>query len=351
MNVLMVGVDASTRGGMWSVVENYLKDESFAARTGLIYVPLSVTRCNPLKKILFTCRGLRKIKRILQKEPITLVHVHMSERGSILRKGIVMKMAQKKGIKIVLHMHGAEFEVLYRQMTLKKQKKVRDILNLADRIIVLGEYWRPFISSLVKDPSSVRVVHNAVKIPDVCLYDNSCHTVLFLGEVSQRKGIHVLLEALKAAEDRLASFAQVRIFGTDVTHRIEEKIDRCGLSSWVFYGGYLEGDRKHSELMHTAVNVLPSYNEGLPMTILETMAFGIPSVAAAVAAVPEAVHSSNGILVPPGDSEALKEALIRILCDDDLREALSRQAYQDAKASFSIEKHLSAIETIYQELI
>ena len=53
---------------------------------------------------------------------------------------------------------------------------------------------------------------------------------------------------------------------------------------------------------HAMVNILPSYNEGLPMTILETMAYGIPNISTSIASIPEVLHNNdNGFLVKPGD--------------------------------------------------
>ncbi len=350
MNVLMVGVDASTKGGMWSVVENYLNDKEFLLRNNLTYIPVSVTRCSALKKIFFTGRGFLRIRNVLRKNSIDITHVHMSERGSVYRKGIVMRMAKEHGSKVVLHMHGAEFEDLYQQMSDKNKKKVREILNLADRIIILGEYWKPFIASLMEDPSKVQVVYNAVDVPDRYCYDKNSRTVLFLGELSQRKGIDTLLQSLQIAAEKLSSECQVKLFGSDIEGTIENKIAAFGLNSWVSYEGYISGKDKVNQLSHSAVNVLPSYNEGLPMTILESMAYGVPSVSTAIAAIPEAVNTENGILIDPGDSVALSKALIKILLNDEYRNKLSIHAYQDAKEHFSIQKHTTKIEEIYQEL-
>ena len=153
MSVLMVGVDESTKGGMWTVVENFLNSENFVKDNDLVYIPTSITGCSPVKKVLFTLKSFYKIRRVYKMKEFNILHAHMSERSSIVRKRWIMKYAKKHGCKIVLHMHGAEFEVLYKAMTEEQKKKVRDTLELADRILILGEYWSDFIGGLVKQSS------------------------------------------------------------------------------------------------------------------------------------------------------------------------------------------------------
>lgn len=351
MNVLMVGVDESTKGGMWTVVENYLNSEKFVKENNLVYIPTSITGCNPMKKILFTLKSFKKIQKAYRANNFQILHAHMSERGSIVRKRWIMKYAKKHGSKVVLHMHGAEFEVLYKEMTEPKKKKVRETLELADIILILGEYWSDFIGGLVNDSSKVRVLYNAVNVPDKYLYSKSSNTILFLGAVSKRKGIDELLQALSENSNRLKERNVVNIYGPDVEGNVSEKIVEYGLAEWVQYCGWLDKESKSRILTNTSINILPSYNEGLPMTILEAMSYGIPSITTKVAAIPEAINSDNGILVSPGNVKELGDALVKMALDDNYRYKLSENSYKDAKKIFSIETHISQVQKIYEELV
>lgn len=351
MNVLMIGVDESTKGGMWTVVENYLKDVSFVKRNNLVYIPTSITGCSIPKRILFTVKSYIRIIKAFKQTRFSILHVHMSERASIRRKGIAMKYARRHGAKVVLHMHGAEFEILYKAMSESRQKFVRKILNMADKVIILGEYWKQFISGLVDNPDKVCVVYNAVKIPSLYNYCENSNRILFLGEVSKRKGIDILLAALKEKMSILSDTYCVDLYGRDAEGDIVEKIEKNGLSKWVKYCGWLDKEKKAYILATTSINVLPSYNEGLPMTILEAMSYGVPSISTSIAAIPEVINETNGILIEPGNSEALANALECLALNKEKRIQLSKQAYEDSKNMFSIEKHIRQIEKIYEELV
>lgn len=350
MNVLMVGVDVSTKGGMWTVVENYLNDTDFIRKNNLVYIPTSITGCSIPKRLLFTFKSYIKIIKAFKKTKFSILHVHMSERASIKRKGIVMKYAKKKGAKIVLHMHGAEFEVLYKAMDEAKKASVRKTLDLADKIIILGEYWREFVGSLVDDPSKVCIVYNAVKVPNKYKYNKSSKSILFLGAVSKRKGIDIFLDSLSEKAPVLNKFCCVNICGPDVEGNIVEQIKKNGLEHWVKYCGWLDKENKSKVLENSAINVLPSNNEGLPMTILEAMSYGVPSITTSVAAIPEAVNNTNGIVIKPGDKTALANALELLMMNEDERYRLSKKAYDDAVDRFSVEKHIAQIQDIYGEL-
>ena len=350
MKVLMVGVDQQTKGGMWTVAENYLRDESFCTQTNLKYIPTSITGSVPAR-LAFTAKALAKVFASLLAGKYDIVHVHMAERGSVYRKNLVMCMAKFFGSKVVIHMHGAEFETWYRAQNHKTQARIRRILNRGDRILILGDYWKEFICSLVDVPEKVQVLYNAVPVPGQNLYDSGSTNILFLGAVCQRKGIQDLLQAVRMTGDQLGPAVKVLIYGPDRGEQpIDQLIREMGVTDRVEYCGWLTAESRQQVFSQTALNVLPSYNEGLPMTILETMAQGIPNISTPVAAIPEAVDAYNGAIVAPGDAEGLGRLMVQLMNDPAMRQEKSGQAYRKAQEMFSIERHLEKILDIYREL-
>lgn len=350
MRVLMVGVDAQTKGGMWTVAENYLRSEGFVKETELAYVATSITGSIP-KRLLFTAKALVKLVCKLLKGRYDIVHVHMAERGSVYRKNIVICLAKLFRCKVVIHMHGAEFETWYRSLDPGKQQGVRKILDKADRILILGAYWMDFISGLVKNKERVCVLHNAVNVPEENEYSKDASDMLFLGVVGKRKGIFDLLQAVKLADPRLPSDAMLTIYGPDEENRIESVIEEMNLTHRAVYKGWLTGDRKAEVFHKTALNILPSYNEGLPMTILETMAYGIPNISTDVAAIPEAVTEACGAILCPGDVDRLAQVIVQLMNDAQMRQQKSKNAYEKAKCEFSIDAHVLKVLDIYRELL
>lgn len=344
----MIGVDKSTGGGMWSVARNYLGNAEFCRAVQLKYIPTSITGAVP-SRLFFTAKAFLNIISALIAGKYDIVHVHMAEKGSVFRKGIVILLARLFRCKVLLHMHGATFEDWYSSSPRAVQTVVRRIVNKADRVVILGEYWKPFISSLIYSPDKLSVVYNAVRTPDANPYNPDARCILFLGVAGKRKGIYDLLDAVSMADKYLAEDVRLWICGPDECH-IEREIEKRSLLHRVEYKGWLSPEHMPECFRNIAVNVLPSYNEGLPMTILETMAWGIPNISTAVAAIPEAVNNENGILTVPGDISGLCRAMIALSSDRNLRLKKSSLAYKTIKDRFSLNTHFAHILELYKEL-
>ncbi|HMJ87606.1 MAG TPA: glycosyltransferase family 4 protein, partial [Vicinamibacterales bacterium] len=105
-------------------------------------------------------------------------------------------------------------------------------------------------------------------------------------------------------------------------------------------------------LAGVTVSVMPSLNEGLSNVLLESMAAGLPVVATRVGGTPEAIEDGvNGLLVPPGDSSALANAIGYVLAHPPLAARLGRAARQSATARFSTEQMVRATGQLYESLL
>jgi glycosyltransferase involved in cell wall biosynthesis len=138
--------------------------------------------------------------------------------------------------------------------------------------------------------------------------------LLFVGRLRIRKGVEVLLEALRELRGRIPG-TRLRIAG-DGEHRaaLERRVDELGLRDAVSFLGSCDGARVRTLLREAAALVVPSIYEGMPLVVLEAMDAGVPVVASAVSGIPEVVvDGETGWLVPPEDPEALAGALTEVL--------------------------------------
>ena len=137
--------------------------------------------------------------------------------------------------------------------------------------------------------------------------------LLFVGRLRIRKGVEVLLEALR--DLRPARLARLRIAG-DGEHRgrLERRVSELDLGEAVTFLGNCDAGRVRRLLAGAAALVVPSIYEGMPLVVLEAMAAGVPVVASAVSGIPEVVEDGEtGWLVPPEDPRALEQALEDVL--------------------------------------
>jgi glycosyltransferase involved in cell wall biosynthesis len=122
---------------------------------------------------------------------------------------------------------------------------------------------------------------------------------------------------------------------------------QLGLEQRVHFLGYRPDARALIELLD--VLVVPSFTEGSPLIVLETMAAGVPVVASAVGGVPDQVqHGKEGLLVPPGAPGVLGDALLRLLRDPAYARSLGEAGRERAASEFSYATMLQRIEAVYR---
>jgi glycosyltransferase involved in cell wall biosynthesis len=140
--------------------------------------------------------------------------------------------------------------------------------------------------------------------------------ILEVARLAEVKGQHVLLAALTGLDAHLVLVGRDLEAGGGYAQRLREQAVELGVEQRVVFAG--PRDDVPGLLAGCDVFCLPSFEEGLPLTVLEAMAQGRPVVAAAVGGTPEAVaDGETGLLVPPGDVDALAEALRSLLADPD----------------------------------
>lgn len=353
MRVLMVGVDKKSSGGMLTVINNFLNNEKYCNETHVKYIS-TVSKSNKLIKILKFCLVLPIILFAILFKKIDLVHVHMAERHSVSREGTVVWLAKKMHKKTVIHLHAAEIETWYNNLSEKKKKKVTWYFNNADKILILGENWRPFMERILgeENKSKIEVVYNAVNVPKTNLYNPNATNILFYGMLIKRKGIHDLFEAFNVAKDKIPENIKLYVYGDDTEKLINCLMDKYNTDNRIVYGGWLKKDDQREVYLNTILHILPSYNEGLPMSILETMAYGIPNISTNIAAIPEAIDDGfNGFLVEPGNINLLANRIIQICNDSLLREKFSKEVYDKCHSIFSIDKQIDRVLEIYKDLL
>ena len=132
-----------------------------------------------------------------------------------------------------------------------------------------------------------------------------------------------------------------------VRTKLEEQARRPGLAGRVVFLGRRTDVAELLPLFD--VFAMSSLSEGLPLTLLEAMAAGLPCVSTAVGAIPEAiVEGRTGLLVPPGDPGRLAEALLRVLQDRALRTAMGLEGQARARALFDLKVMTRRYEDLYE---
>ena len=282
---------------------------------------------------------------------IKILHIHGAAKASFYRKAVFIKMGKRFGKKVILHQHAADFKEFFRQNNNKQQ--IINTINLCDKLIVLSQSWKVYFASIGIAEEKISVLNNIVFPPEKPVMrtgDEKLH-LLYLGEISKRKGIYDLLNVLKVNKDYFDEKIMLRIGGNLVDGDINLFITENHLSSLVKYEGWASGAKKTECWEWADVYILPSYNEGLPIAVLEAMSYSHPVISTNVGGIPEVLHSyETGILIEAGDQDRIKNALIFFIENPEKISEYGKNAYQTVQPFFP-ERVFEKLENIYVALL
>lgn len=350
IQVLMCCSDLSrVKGGMVTVAKNLLSFPGWE-KSRITYIPTHIEHNKLVKAAYFAVAYARILARLFFGE-VDLVYLHVSERGSVYRKALLLKLAKTFGKAVILHHHGADFDPFFRELSEKDKEFVVKFLEAADTNVVLSELIRQ--DFLMRAPNAdYTVLHNAVCVPEKNCYHPDNHLIVTFGRLGERKGTYDLLKALRDLDPELPKEIQVCLCGDGEVDKVRAVIEEYGLQRRIAHVGWAAGETKTAIAEKALCHVLPSYREGLPMAILETMSLGIPNIATGIASIPEVIEDGvHGILIDPGDVEALKEALRKICFDREARQRISREAYRQIRENFSVDAAGRKLEGIYERVL
>ncbi|MCR1840692.1 PssE/Cps14G family polysaccharide biosynthesis glycosyltransferase [Murimonas intestini] len=348
LRILMCGSDRREKGGMNSVIDQLL-NHSWGHRYQFSYLATHVSG-SPVKKIVFFAKAYLKLHELIHKDTFDIIHIHMSYKGSFYRKFYVTKLCKKYNKKVIIHLHGSEFIDFFNSSGMKRKAQIKELFTIADSIIVLGEDWKKFICSLAPK-ANVEVINNAIALPDIAEKTiGKRRTLLFLGALIKRKGVCDLLKAIKnITEEGIINFQLLIAGAGEEETKLKDFVRINKLEDQVKFLGWITKAQKPEILKSSDVLVLPSYNEGLPIAILEAMSYGLPIISTKVGCIAEAVID-NGFLIDPGNVELLTDYLKLLIADDNLLLEMSYCSRYLAETKFSEKIFYEKIERLYRKL-
>lgn len=343
--LVMLGTDFSSPGGITAVIRMYREGGLFE-RWPVRFLP-TYHRAGVVNKMVSATAALGRFLLWLGRGEVGWVHAHVAARGSFWRKSLFLALARLAGAGTVFHLHDGSFPTWYEARSPLARRVVRAMLRRSDRVVVLTSTWANWVRGIEPQARTV-VVGNPVSLP-AAVSVRTPGTVLFLGRLWQEKGIFDLLGAAALIKDAVLDLKLV-CAGDGDQNAVMAMAASLGMAERLVLPGWIEGDAKTALLREAAVFVLPSYFEGLPMGVLEAMAYAVPVVATEVGGMRDAVGDEAGLLVPAGDVAALSVALGRVLGDADLQARMGEAGRQRVAAEFETAQVLTRLGELYQTL-
>jgi glycosyltransferase involved in cell wall biosynthesis len=336
--ILMLGAAAETRSSITSVVQAYRAGGLFS-RWPIEYLPTH-GEGGLLANAQLYVKAVRDFGFELGRHKGAVVHIHTAPGAHFWRDAPFMAAAMAVRSPCILHLHGAGFE------TMGTGGLLRTFLENAACVAVPSESMRTWVRSVSRNANAVCVPHPVVEQQKPG--ENKPNLILFLGRMDASKGIFDLLQAVAALRPAVPD-VRLACAGDGDRLSVARFAERLGIADAVKFTGWVGPSGKRALLESAAVFALPSYQESLPVSLLEAMSAGVPAVVSPVGGIPEVVVDGvSGFFAAPGDIASLERHLRRLLLDRKLGARIGAAARESASLRFSPERALPVLEEIYR---
>lgn len=346
--VLYLGPNYKKRkGGIASLLREYSRNISF-----FYFLPSAYFKNTKANFFLLPFVVLNYCVKLIRDKKIEIIHIHGASYGSFYRKFLFFYLGKyllKR--KIIFHLHGGKFIEFYQSSSLFIKRKIEQLISESDLIIVLSEEWVKSIQQNF-NPKKIEVIPNMIAGQEPISKKVGVKVIfLFLGKICKEKGIDDLIELIKNNKEKWQDRAVFKIGGDGDTDELEKKIKKFNLSNILTYEGWVLGEKKNKLLSISHVMILPSYYEGLPISLLEGMSFSMPLIANNVGGIAQIIkNGENGVLLKPGSILELQNAIEYYINNHEKIQQHGKKSYNLVKNYFP-SQIIDKLNKVYKEIL
>jgi glycosyltransferase involved in cell wall biosynthesis len=290
-------------------------------------------------------------------ERADMVHINTSlNRRAYWRDLVYMVVTRLSGTRVIYQIHGGDLPQKFARHNRVLSAMLRVSLSLADVIVVLAqselEAYREFIPG-----ADIRVIPNAVDCaPYVELQREHRDTqaalqLIYVGRLSLQKGLYEALSGLHLARaDGVAANLVIAGSGPDEAI-LRQLVERLKLTNTVKFAGPVFGEDKRALLAEADVLLFPTYAEGLPYALLESMAAGVPAITTRVGAIPDVVIDGvHGIFVTPRTINGIARGITKLAGDRKLLAQMSAACRSRIATRYSVQRFAGEFSRLYSSI-
>lgn len=306
--------------------------------------------------------ALLQLNRVLRDEKPHICHVTTSGFWATPRDALTLLLCRLRGVPSLLNFRSSTQIVAWREAMNPLQRAGFDAtLRLADCVVVLAAELEEYLRSEVRGLRVERVVNMiaesekaAAAEPETKLLPPASGRtrVIFVGTRMPLKGLGELADAVYDLPDCELVVVGPHAGAIDLERqrRMDASLERLQETGRLIETGELAPEDVTRVYREADIFALPTYREGLPNTLLEAMAAGLPCIATPVGAIPEVVEGDCGVLVPVGESAALRDAIAALVVDASRRAALSERGKQRVAERYSVDAVMRAYKSLYEDV-
>lgn len=306
-----------------------------------------------LSRITRILRNKKEWEQLLKQNKNAVVHYNIPlMKAAIVRDYMLIKVAHKLGMPIVLHVHGGNY-IKERNRPCYIKSLLKKIFKWSKHVIVLGEEEKAILEEDFG-------IHNVISLPN-CIDLSAAREfnrniegkefldILYLGRIEPNKGIDYIFEACNALKSEGVKFHLNFAGKEEIEGQYIPKFKEEFGEHFTFHG-IVSGEKKTDVLKKCNIFLLPSFYEGLPMSLLETMSFGQVPVVTPVGSIPTVVtNNANGCFIRVKNTEDIVAVIKLITTNRKLYSKLSNSARETIITKFDDKKYIGILNNLYKD--
>ena len=339
-----------------SSVTKFIIDNNPACRYHHFEIGKKDAESGGLQRIIRLIKCFSSWKKMLREKPDAIVHYNFPiDTKSLFRDSFFIREACRQNRRMIIHVHGGAL-LTAKKIPYVQKKLLKRFFSLDIPFIVLSENERETVMKKF-GAQKVEVLPNCVDLTDAQQQKRSIKredeplTLGYLGRIEPNKGMTELLFACQQLKKEKVPYklemAGKEEHGDDYLKAFDRE-----LRGDFRYDGVVAGKEKADFFRRTDIFVMPTYFEGLPMSLLECMSYGIVPVVTPVGSIPTVVEDGkNGLLIKKKSTDAIVKAIKQLNEDRSLLYTLGQKARETIFNNFSTERYIKHLNAIYQASI
>lgn len=338
--VIFIGDSRRMKGGVSTVIKTLEKSHLWKKRK-CYWLETQINSSSKLLKTFYFIRGF--IKGLFIIPQYHIVHFQTAPGSSMitLLPIFIYTLLCKKKIIVQLHMGNQIKDHV-------KDWSFSFWTSHANRVIFLGQTWQDKITPYLKENIKTDFLYNPVISQDKQLIHKKYF--LYAAFFSANKGYDILLKAFSHIIKDYPEWKLIMCGSGDISG-VTSCINKYHLNNHIILPGWIEGKEKEQYFREAYAYCMTSYQEGLPMSVLESISYGIPIITTPVGCLPEILKNNETCLFFNfGNADELEKKMRQLITDYELRNKLRDNSYELSKKYFSIEAIASKLDKIYDSL-
>lgn len=277
---------------------------------------------------------------------VSHLHNHFGDNSG----SVTMLASKLSSVPYSITIHGPH--IFFEPLDWALSEKVKN----ASFIVCISHYCKSqmMLFSDQKDWHKLKIVHCGVDIseyvfaPKAMTREREVVKMLYVGRLAGEKGVPVLLQSLVELKNQGLQF-HLTLYGDGSDRKLLEQLASShGLNAYVTFAGFADQQTIRHALTNSDLFILPSFAEGVPVSLMESMAIGVPVIGTYVGGVVELITpDQSGLVVSPSDIDGLSAAIKKYINDAEFRARVSQNARQKIEQDFNLQIELTKLEALF----